>query len=166
MCVQVMQMAMPPKKRRHTSSTCSISGQKLGIEDGLEILKGKSEKSLRHSSRKQDHKREKTTRNADIVVHYRFTHFFSMLWLVCRLDHILRNVARAWMDSANGSDSATNPSHNGSNILLEEKNHEVHGIGLCQKFSEKNAQRIESMGIMFLHAVSHVQKSLLAISNK
>ena len=175
-CFQVAEMTMPPKKRRHAACTCSITGVKMAVEEGLEILKKKDESS---SKKKKVENSEKT---ADIVVHPRFMHFFHMLWLVCRVDHILRNMARAWAASgvdsssinnaalvSSSSSSTTRPtassSDRSSNSLLhDEKKDEVEGIDLCQRFSDSNAERIDSMGIMFQHAASHVEKSMLALS--
>lgn len=153
---QVMGMALPPRKRRHAACRCSITGARLGPEEGLEILKKKDDHPQRSSS-------------SDVVVHLRFTHFFSMLWLVCRVDHILRNMARAWMASEAaeagraGDDDAAAAVEGGNTLLHREKKEEVEEISLCQKFSEHHAKRIESMGIMFRHAASHVERSLAAL---
>lgn len=153
----------------------------MAVEEGLEILKKKDESS---SSKKK--KVENSEKTADIVVHPRFMHFFHMLWLVCRVDHILRNMARAWAAASGGGINNNNNSAlvsmslsssssttarpaaatTASNSLLhDEKKDEVEGIDLCQRFSDSNAARIESMGIMFLHAASHVEKSMLALSD-
>lgn len=174
-CREVMDMSLPPRKRRHTSSTCSITGLHLAAEEGLEIMRRK-ETCAEASSRKKAGSR--AAAGVDIVVHPRFMHFFSMLWLVCRVDHILRNMARAWMASSAVRNAAANAAAEDDEsspgvhplqkkkgqrqgLLHEEKKEEVEGIGMCQKFSEHHAHTIEAMGTMFRHAASHVEKSLL-----
>lgn len=148
-CRAVMDMALPPKRRRCSPCKCSITGASLAADEGLEILKRKDSASSSSTEK-------------DIVVHPRFNHFFSMLWLACRLDHILRNMARAWMvtSAADVLHPENAESTSTSTILHEEKKEEVEGIGLCQRFSEHHAKRMESMGVMFQHAVGHVRRSL------
>ena len=35
----------------------------------------------------------------DTLLHPRFTHFFLLLWFVCKLDHVLRNFTRCWLEN-------------------------------------------------------------------
>lgn len=38
------------------------------------------------------------TLHPPIVVHPNLEHFFQMFWFVCKIEHIVRNMARSWMD--------------------------------------------------------------------
>ena len=226
-CIEVMDAAVPPKKRKHTSSVCCITGIHLPAEEGVEIMKRKDHSSflsiassLPKEEGEEDHedeeeeeeeeqqvsmhpkgrgglkrKRSEAGRNVDngssyqeIVVHPRFMHFFNMLWFVCRIDHVLRNIAKGWMASTNSGaekqrqrkkvqahsqakKSTLNEDESAacSQIALmqsmrQEEENQAEGIGLCQKFADQNAETIASMGIMFRHASRHVYNSLSRMS--
>ena len=87
-----------------------------------------------------------------MVVHPRFLHFFSMLWFLCRIDHVLKNMAKNWMVGCADNNKAAEAS---AGVGGDDD-----GIDICHQFSEQNAETVEAMGIMFQHAASHVQESL------
>lgn len=178
-CIEVMDMAVPPKKRVHGACSCSITGAHLASEEGIEILRQSNagdSASAPSSSAKSGRKRKlqeassSSKEEKDIVVHPRLSHFFSMLWLVCRIDHILRNLAKNWMATSSSLQQAPSSQQQGGHatksagVLHEEmRKEEVEGISMCQRFSEDHAECIEAMGLMFLHAASHVEASMQAI---
>lgn len=182
-CIEVMDAAVPPKKRKHTSSICCITKSHLPVEEGVEILKRREAGSgSKPASQVQE-----------IVVHPRFMHFFNMLWFVCRIDHILRNVAKGWMASSSGSSSSggsnaqqkqhqkqqkqqrkqrkqNEPLEEASSQIalmhsMRQEETQVEGIGMCQKFADQHAETIASMGVMFQHASLHVYRSLLRLKS-
>lgn len=92
--------------------------------------------------------------SSPIVVHPRLMHFFNMLWFICRIDHILRNIAKNWM-------AAMSPSAQDGGGCTPQP--QAEGIDVCHLFSEQNEETIASMGVMFKHAVGHVHQSLLKL---
>ena len=77
----------------------------------------------------------------DITVHPRFAHFFLMLWFVCKIEHVIRNSTRCWLDSI---------------LQLDET---VSVSSLCNQFVLQKGL-IEKTHIAFLHGLSHVTLSL------
>ena len=157
-CTEVMKMQLPPSKRSVPSKRgvqCAITGVQLGsAEEVLEIARKREGRT-----KKRVHAGAAASSDASalvLAVHARFHHFFSMLWLICKLDHILKNLARAWIMPACGS-----ASHVDEGMLDAERKNEARGIAMCQTFLEHHAVTIESLGIMFMHAISHVEQSLM-----
>ena len=101
-------------------------------QEGIEISKDKS-------TSKEDGSSSKTKLpSMDLVVHPRFMHFMHMIWLIGRIDHVLRSMVKCWQFEKKTSGS----------------------IEDCQMFLQDNARDIQSLGIIFSHAVSHVSLSL------
>lgn len=57
------------------------------------------------------------------------------------------------------------PAAAASALHEEMRKEEVEGISMCQQFSQEHASCIESMGLMFLHAASHVEASLRGLAS-
>lgn len=158
-CTEVMNMQLPPRKRSVPSKRgvqCAITGVQLGsTEEVLEIVRKREGRAKKwaHAGAPA------ASSNASalvLTVHPRFHHFFSMLWLICKLDHILKNLAKAWIMPA-----CDDASHGDETMLDAEKKSESRGIAMCQTFLEHHAATIESLGVMFMHALSHVEQSLM-----
>lgn len=76
-----------------------------------------------------------------MVVHPRFSHFFLMLWFVCKIDHVVRNCSRCWVDS-------TLSSGQGSTVAQ-----------MCREY-ESQASLFQRTHAVFVHGLSHVTLSL------
>lgn len=172
-CIYVLDMHLPPKKKRHNASTCCVTGAALrgevhthtlhlcpcpqrnfffsevqnDCQEGIEISKDKASSLLHDCADDQGKaKRSKKLPCVDLVVHPRFMHFLHMLWLIGRIDHVMRSIVRCWQhehaDTACGS------------------------IEDCQIFLQEESAHIHSLGLMFSHAVQHVHESLKILISK
>lgn len=159
-CTEVMNMQLPPRKRSVPSKRgvqCAITGVQLGSsEEVLEIVRRRECRTKKRVCAGAAAAASDASAPV-LTAHARFHHFFSMLWLVCKLDHILKNLARAWTMPP----SCSSASHTDASVLDAEKRSEARGIDMCQTFLEHHADTIQSLGIMFMHALSHVEQSLM-----
>lgn len=109
-----------------------------------------------NNSNKKKKKKNSTTseptawlRNSrEFLVHPKLSHFFLMLWYVCKIDHVVRNYTRGWIDNMIQSSSSKGDEEN--SVIISE---------MCDKFSDQD-QVFESMCDMFNHGVSHVIHSI------
>lgn len=106
------------------------------------------------------HEEEKPPKNVptlknmgEIVVHPRFTHFLLMLWFICKLDHVLRNYTRCWLEAE---------------VAAEKKNsakgQETNVHHLCEKFAGQE-ELFKSLCSVFNHGFRHIRTSLQKIDD-
>jgi hypothetical protein len=122
------------------------------LQEGIEISRSKEDcKSTAASSSHASKKRCKLP-STDLVIHPRFMHFMHMLWLVGRIDHILRSLVRCWQYNASqqASKRTSLPSATTGTASIEE----------CKQFLQDQASSISAMGVVFAYAVQHILKSL------
>jgi hypothetical protein len=81
----------------------------------------------------------KAATNAHLVIHPSVFHFFVMVWYVHKMEHVIRNYTRWWLEQRPES---------GENIEV-----------LCTNFSH-NTDLFSSLHAIFNHAVSHIEKSI------
>lgn len=74
-----------------------------------------------------------------MLVHPKLGHFLLMLWYACKVEHVVRNYTRVWVDGAEGDDIAS----------------------LCREF-EAQERLLRGMYRMFRHGCGHVLASLEA----
>jgi hypothetical protein len=79
----------------------------------------------------------------ETIVHPRFSHFFVMLWYVGKIDHVIRNYTRCWLEN-NRFDN-------------DLKTKSIQSI--CVEFSMQN-ELIESLFALFCHGYKHVMASI------
>ena len=80
----------------------------------------------------------------DILLHPRFSYFFLILWFIGKLDHVVRNYTRCWLDAETNSDK-------------EDVERSV--SELCEKFSKQD-DVFESMCNVLNHGFKHICTSL------
>ena len=168
-CIYVLDMPLPPKKRRHCASTCCVTGISLKGEvkafqletfnpffflffckkqEGIEISKDKCMQDDEHEdtpNRKRktpEKKKKKKLPCTNLVIHPRFMHFMHMVWLIGRIDHILRSMVRCWQHTSRRTGSCSG------------------SIEDCHIFMQDMSSEIKSLGVMFSYAISHIDMSL------
>lgn len=86
----------------------------------------------------------RSRQECDLLVHPKFSHFFLLLWFVCKIDHVLRNYVRWWVDSLpDGADDS------------EKDSVQV----LCDQFAEQ-IEFFENLCKIFNYGVNHIVTSL------
>jgi hypothetical protein len=80
-----------------------------------------------------------TSSTGHLLIHPTLLHFFTMVWFVHKLEHVIRNYTRWWLEQRTTT---------GENIEQ-----------LCTEFS-LNQDLIENMYTIFNHALSHIQLSI------
>jgi hypothetical protein len=81
----------------------------------------------------------------EVLVHPKLGHFFLMLWYVCKVEHVVRNYTRVWVDQM-----ASSQGDGGRDIA-----------SLCSSFSSQEAL-LTGMYRAFRHGCDHVLASLEA----
>jgi hypothetical protein len=76
-----------------------------------------------------------TTGQKKLLIHPSLLHFFTMVWYVNKVEHVIRNYTRWWLEQR--TDAGEN---------MEE---------LCNEFA-RNDTLFSSMHVLFNHAVSHI----------
>jgi hypothetical protein len=76
-----------------------------------------------------------------ILIHPSLHHFFVMLWLVHKIEHVIRNYTRWWLEQR--TDASETIEH------------------LCNVFKQDD-KFLSELHMVFQHAVSHVEKSIVA----
>lgn len=76
-----------------------------------------------------------------MVVHPRFKHFLHMLWFIGKIDSIIRSMVRCWL-------------HERASAFCGGTTEE------CQQFVQDSSDEIWRLGLMFSHAVAHIELSL------
>jgi hypothetical protein len=79
----------------------------------------------------------------DTIVHPKFSHFFVMLWYVGKIDHVIRNYTRCWLEN------------NRYDNELQTKSIQC----ICNDFSIQY-ELIEHMFTLFCHGYKHIITSI------
>lgn len=123
---------------------------------------------------------KKSGAGMDLLVHPKLSHFFLMLWYVCKIEHVVRNYTRCWLDErpyARGrrgsqrteagndeedpieDDQQQQQQQQAGSSSSSSKNDEPDIHTLCNEFSCDD-EIFESMCVVFKHAISHVIESV------
>lgn len=121
-CVEVMASATPPCRRKKGWHMCSITG--VRSDECMDLTRpGKSEHT--------------------VTVARSFSHFFVMLWLIAKMDHVCKTVARSWLvDKGTEFESGT---------PVKE---------MCEAFVAECGPVVQALFRAFEHACAHVLASL------
>lgn len=101
-----------------------------------------------------------------MVVHPKFSYFFLMLWFTGKIDHVVRNHTRCWIERhnqgvMNGSDHRTCPP-----MRMDEDEDSSNNIQfMCEEFSKQD-DLIEGMFTVFNRGYLHVMDSLDLLDSK
>jgi len=116
-CDMVVGMQLPLTDVHHESGTCVITGMK-------------SHNCINICPR---------VRGADkILINGNLKHFFSCVWFLSKLDYVIRNYTRCWIEER---ESSENIQH------------------LCQEFSKRD-EFLMAMFTVFEHSVTHIKTSI------
>lgn len=77
--------------------------------------------------------------NGELLIHPSLFHFFVMVWFVHKIEHIIRNYTRWWLENRDGSQESIDM--------------------LCTEFTN-DAELFHNLHKLFNHAVEHIEKSL------
>lgn len=120
----------------------------MHVQEGIEISRSSGLQKEMHPAKKRC-----KLPCTDLVIHPRFMHFMHMLWLVGRVDHIIRSIVRCWQHH--------NQQTSGRGMLAEASAAAgVASIEDCKRFLEDKSGHISAMGTLFSYAVQHVKCSL------
>lgn len=117
-CDAVICMPLPPNTQETYSGICSIS-------------KVQSRNNIVIQRKKQDANR--------ILVNAHFAHFFTLLWFAIKIDYVMRNYTRFWLDEQEDT------------LDIEQ---------LCHQFETQNDDMFEKFRTTFNCAVQHVNASV------
>jgi hypothetical protein len=120
-CVEVMSSQLPPSAACTEAGTCVITNSRSSVCINL----GGNNKS--------------PGSNSHLVIHPSLFHFFMMVWYVHKVEHIIRNYTRWWIEQR---------VEHGENIEQ-----------LCTEFA-LDTEFFSNLHLIFNHAVSHVQLSI------
>lgn len=148
--LQVVGGTLPPTRAREGWSTCVITG--VRAESCIEICKGPLRCPPGPGGAPADHTAglaplcnpggrgpaQRACAQQDVLVHRRFSHFFLMMWFVVKVEHIIRNHTRCWLDEQDPDQPVG---------------------ALCSLF-ERQEQLFCKMHGVFEHAYEHVTNSL------
>lgn len=140
-CKEVIDSTSAPTKIREGWYPCCITGAKA--EGCLDI--GKSCTGKNHTHTMKPGERGDQICNKDLVVHPRFQHFFLMLWYVSKIEHVIRNYTRCWIEAVSLPSTSDNPNKTVTDI--------------CNEFSTQN-EVFQQMYKVFIHGHAHVMNSL------
>jgi hypothetical protein len=97
---------------------------------------------------------------AAVFVHADLEHFFNMFWFCYKIEHIVRHMARCWLEDYNQKILS---------VAVDKSPEEMDGSGadqdmqsMCELFSREQEGAIKEMHSVMLHAFSHVLESLYA----
>ena len=137
-CREVMSNASAPVRVRDGHGFCEITG--TYADNCVELYK-----QVNNSSRTPSVTSEKWgarpeyTNSPDFLIHQRFSHFFLMLWYAHKIEHVMRNYTRCWIDAA-GFDNVTIST-------------------ICASFENQDELFLQ-MYTIFEHARKHISTSL------
>lgn len=147
LCRDVLNNSTPPIRTRDGWCTCSITG--IRAERCIEVFKPSSRsggKACNSSTSwrtpgtatPKNHAHASGAPGRDSIIHPKFGHFALMLWYVCKIEHIVRNFTRCW---------------------LEDQPCDQPVSSLCKAF-ESNTDVFQRCHAVFLHAYHHVVRSI------
>ena len=111
--------------------------------------------------------------HAAIVVHPDFAHFFHLFWFCSKIEHVVRHMARSWMEdfrakggggTQDGLEKGVDGGNNDNSNNEEETEEEgaLNMQGMCEAFASENAEIIKDMHAAFLYGHSHIIDSVYA----
>ena len=116
-CRDVMASAQPPIKIFTGYSQCSLTGEALDYSIDL-TRAGKNSKG--------------------VYVHLRFWHYFVFLWLIVKIEYIIRSVTKQWLESARASPAQPADSEAGKDYTE-----------LCERFRAENESLMHQMALLY-----------------
>ena len=102
-CKDVITNTNPPSHSGKVWNVCQISGQHTG--ECVEVMRSQ----------------HKTLRT--IFVHAKYAPFLNLLWYVCKIEHVIRNFTRQWLQT----------------IEAKERDNELSMSELCEMFSQEES---------------------------
>ena len=131
-CRDVMASASPPVKVFTGRTQCHLTA--AGLDHSLDLSKaGKNAK--------------------DIRVHLRFFYFFLYIWLISKIEYVIRSSVKSWLEPESAQDNAPSPAD--SDIPA---NRDI--TGLCERFRVENEALIGSFARLFVRAYAYVTASI------
>ena len=149
-CRDVMASASPPVKVFTGRTQCHLTA--AGLDHSLDLSKaGKNAK--------------------DIRVHLRFFYFFLYIWLISKIEYVIRSSVKSWLepeperDSPADSDTPASPANRditsdiaNRDITRDIANRDI--TGLCERFRVENEALIGSFARLFVRAYAYVTASI------
>lgn len=77
--------------------------------------------------------------DSPLLVHPRYSYFFLAMWYVCKIEHVVRNFTRCWIDN-----------NNRDGVSIQQ---------LCEEFSNQD-DVIDGMHRVFVHGRRHLLDSV------
>lgn len=141
LCRDVLNNSTPPIRTRDGWCTCSVTG--IRAEGCIEVFRPSSRSGSKDPTSCPPWRNSGAPQAAgppcrDSIIHPKFGHFALMLWYVCKIEHIVRNFTRCW---------------------LEEQPCGQPISSLCKSF-ESNTEVFRRCHAVFQHAYHHVTQSL------
>lgn len=97
-----------------------------------------------------------STPDPPLVVHPDLEHFFLMLWYICKMEHVVRSIAKNWKDEY----LASRPQGEQDDDDGDDEDSDTLTQTLCEKFSSEYEGTILDMHFALEHAISHVLESV------
>lgn len=91
---------------------------------------------------------DKVGGDSEILVLPKFALFFTLLWYVVKIEHVVRNHTRCWIDSVNSEDGSTPSTAQTDNVQK-----------LCDMFAAQD-DFFKSLALVFNRGIRHVITSL------
>lgn len=116
-CEMIIAMPLPPNLKEGVTGSCAIS--KVFSSNNIVIQKKKHD-------------------NDRLIVNRHYAHFLIMLWVASKIEYIIRNYTRWWLEKQD------------ENMDINE---------LCNVFANEH-EVMEKLRVTFNHAISHICKSV------
>jgi hypothetical protein len=105
-----------------------------------------------------------------LVVHTDLEHFFNMFWYCYKLEHVVRHIARCWLEDCNNAAPPTTAAAAAVGAHEEEEEESAAAAaaaakppdmqGMCEKFAKEHDEVIKDMHAATMHAFSHFVESI------
>ena len=140
-CRDVMASASPPVKVFTGRTQCHLTA--AGLDHSLDLSKaGKNAK--------------------DIRVHLRFFYFFLYIWLISKIEYVIRSSVKSWLEPEPAQDNAPSPADSDTpanrDITSDIAIRDI--TGLCERFRVENEALIGSFARLFVRAYAYVTASI------
>ena len=138
-CRDVMASASPPVKVFTGRTQCHLTA--AGLDHSLDLSKaGKNAK--------------------DIRVHLRFFYFFLYIWLISKIEYVIRSSVKSWLEpeAEPERDSPAPAADSNRDITSDIANRDI--TGLCERFRVENEALIGSFARLFVRAYAYVTASI------
>ena len=124
-----MASAGPPVKVFTGRTQCHLTG--TGLDHSLDLSKaGKNAKEIR--------------------VHLRFFYFFLYIWLISKIEYVIRSSVKSWLEPLPERDPPSTPASPANRDIT----------GLCERFRVENEPLIGSFARLFIRAHAYVTASI------